>query len=572
MTFNMHLQKTIISLLEGYEDVKKQHGEEWHRPIEQIYHNILPVGDKSDRMLSHAIKIVKNSGIYEPFYDYELSEEDTHNLKTMYHLVNHFNLKNQLNKVDNMIDLENLTHPYKEKYELAVAKKSSPIVYEDNDVIVRRHNTHESSKLAAMLHPDNPEFNHLKYKGKAAWCVSLDGDNGRHYYNKYTEGGKYPMYTLEDKHSKKKYAIIGDTDTPMNSLEFRDEYDSKLRPDFFEKAYPHLLNANNGEFNMFLKHVAVNHAIDSKISANSDITGQDFDDYVKSNKSSLESTIHETLASYPKLQKTPSVIDFYTNIIDKDLSGNSYLKSSIIDNFDLPSHVLDNYIKRNSNAKYITGHMSSAIAHRNTPSHHAQAIIEDMLNGNYNDLGVGAVKHPSLTKGQISSLLHNHYKHIGSDVVRNIIDHPKTSRGEIINYINRVAYTHNHVLTTIHAIESPKLTSDDLNNIHNKLGEGYEYLQNSFLINPNGDAKLHSKIRKEMVNTMQNPYNYDDADGNNNYINSLIRHTPTKEEYKNEINESGLHRNTLAMIYRSKRLPDSVRSALDEIHPGLGYM
>ena len=87
-------------------------------------------------------------------------------------------------------------------------QKGTQKIFEDDDVIITRHNTQKSMEKAALLHPQNEYYYTLTRPGKAAWCVSLEGAPGLGHYNHYSDNGKYPFYTVETKDDNhRKFAV-----------------------------------------------------------------------------------------------------------------------------------------------------------------------------------------------------------------------------------------------------------------------------------------------------------------------------------------------------------------------------
>lgn len=130
-------------------------------------------------------------------------------------------------------DLERVVHPYTDEGKSfnKKAEDGTHTEYEDEHLIVRRHDSHESAVKAAQLHPSNSCYNNLKEPGKAAWCVSLGGDVGKMHFNHYTKNGESPMYTVENKKDKRKTALVFPD-------ELRDEHDNSLSLSDVMKKHP----------------------------------------------------------------------------------------------------------------------------------------------------------------------------------------------------------------------------------------------------------------------------------------------------------------------------------------------
>lgn len=112
------------------------------------------------------------------------------------------------------------------------ADADTKVIFKNDTHIVRQHMSQDSMVQAAKLQKDNP--NYEKCDGKATWCVSVEGDSGKQYYNRYTEMGKHPFYTIEHTENhpsdpNRKYAVLANPESEYdsysysNTLEFRNE-------------------------------------------------------------------------------------------------------------------------------------------------------------------------------------------------------------------------------------------------------------------------------------------------------------------------------------------------------------
>ena len=142
-------------------------------------------------------------------------------------------------------DLENITHPYTDEGKSfnKKAEEGTSTHYEDNDIIIKQHNNHPSAVKAGFLHVDNSCYNTTNEPGKAEWCVSANSELGNNHFNNYTEHGKYPLYTVENKKDKTKTAIVLN---PNKNPELRDEHDADLKP--YQVIYNHhnIINSQLG--------------------------------------------------------------------------------------------------------------------------------------------------------------------------------------------------------------------------------------------------------------------------------------------------------------------------------------
>jgi hypothetical protein len=196
------------------------------------YHkDALPDNNKNDRLLNHVLKMHD---------DGDITPETAHLLKP--HLTALSNT-NQLNKLGSLNTLEDHINATKDIMDKSVTKKeridmNTPVIANTDDILVHQHLNHESAIKGARLHHENPMYKETSEHGKAQWCVSVDDENGKGYYSDYTHSGKYPMYTITNKKTKRKTAFVADPSRKYDensngigaTLEIRDEKDNLKSP------------------------------------------------------------------------------------------------------------------------------------------------------------------------------------------------------------------------------------------------------------------------------------------------------------------------------------------------------
>ena len=142
-------------------------------------------------------------------------------------------------------DLESITHPFTDEGKSfnKKAEEGTSIHYEDSDIIIKQHSNHPSAVKAGFLHVDNSCYNNTNEPGKAQWCVSANSEEGNSLFNNYTESGKYPLYTVENKKDKTKTAVVLN---PNKNPELRDEHDKALKPYQVIYNHPNIINSELG--------------------------------------------------------------------------------------------------------------------------------------------------------------------------------------------------------------------------------------------------------------------------------------------------------------------------------------
>ena len=199
--------------------------------VQHYYDHALDKSDKSQRALQFVVGLHKKGAIVP---------EQAPEIKSRMAVVSRSNLKGKLKDVKTFDDLKSITEPHMEK---SVSKKEqidhdSPVVFENDHVKITQHKTHDSAIKGALLHPDNPMFSTIK--GKGQWCVSADSDEGKEHFDDYTDNGKHPLYTIFNKHTKRKYALVANPHTDVGSMELRDEKDEKPTGDEYESGHTQL--------------------------------------------------------------------------------------------------------------------------------------------------------------------------------------------------------------------------------------------------------------------------------------------------------------------------------------------
>ena len=212
--------------------------------IRHYHSTALPNDNKRDNILAHVLKMHKTGAI---------TPETSHLLKP--HLTALSNT-NQLHQLKNLNTLEDHQNATKGVLDRAISKrervdKNTPLIFENDDITIHQHLNHESAIKGAKLHPENPMYNKTREPGKAQWCVSVDDANGKEYYNEYTNNGEHPFYTITNKKTKSKTALVASPHTlPLHKIlpdddsteeiELRGEKDNMLS-DTPEKIYKVLM-------------------------------------------------------------------------------------------------------------------------------------------------------------------------------------------------------------------------------------------------------------------------------------------------------------------------------------------
>ncbi len=205
------------NLMESLDSIIKSNPNIPEQTIRAYHQHALPDGNKSDRVLNHVLKMHRNS---------EITPDRAAELKP--HLTA-LHLANQLNKISSLKTLgdhKNATIGMNTSTKKERVDVNTPVVYEDNNIVVKQHLNHESAIKSAILHPTNPMYNETTETGKAQWCTSSDSKLGNTRFNTYTNNGTTPLYTIHNKVTKRIHALVADESKEPNKVELRDEKDS----------------------------------------------------------------------------------------------------------------------------------------------------------------------------------------------------------------------------------------------------------------------------------------------------------------------------------------------------------
>lgn len=222
----MNFYTTLLeqyALMEKLEDVIASNPSIERKTIEHYHSTALPDNNKSDTLLRHVLKM-HNAGAITP--------ETAHLLKPQ---LTALAATNQLNKLKNFNTLEDHQNATKDIMDKAVTKKqrvdkNTPVMLNTDDILVRQHLNHESAIKGARLHPENPVFKRTREHGKAQWCLSVDDKHGKTMFDRYTENGKNPVFTIFNKGTKRSTAMVPRPSDTYDSNEIRNETDNLVSP------------------------------------------------------------------------------------------------------------------------------------------------------------------------------------------------------------------------------------------------------------------------------------------------------------------------------------------------------
>jgi hypothetical protein len=417
----MNFYTTLLeqyTLLESLETTIKANPSIPEQTIRNYHTNALPDNNKNDRLLNHVLKL-HNSGAITP--------ETAHLLKP--HLTALSNT-NQLQQLKHLNTLDDHISATKDIADKAVTKKqkidiNTPTVFENDDIIIKHHKTHESAIKGATLDRSNPLYKETREPGKAQWCVSTDNENGANYFNRYTDNGQHPLYSTLNKKTKRKSMLLADPNKELHNIEFRSETDGNIAVD--TPSLYHYMQDNPG-----VEHTPVGKYLlekDTKLKPlmqkiNAKTTSEELNDILKTG--TLE---EKTIAvTHPK---------FNNKHIQTMLDIGDY------DSMKLLKPIL-----------------------RNTPL--SNSTINKALDSEFNVVGA-VLGNPSLTSEHIDKIVKGDYPIY---IQREALDHPFTTEGNLNNAIDA-----NHTLAT-YALLHQKARLPQLNDALKKYPRHPEIVNN----------------------------------------------------------------------------------------------
>lgn len=478
----MDFLKTLLEqyqLMEGLESVITANPSIKRETIEHYHSTALPDNNKGDNLLRHILNMHKTGSI---------TPETAHLLKPHLTALNNSGRLNQIKGLHTLDDHINATRDIMDK---SVSKKQkldidTPIVYENNDIIIKQHKTHASAIKAAQLHPNNPLYDSTNEKGKAQWCVSSDSELGKKRFNTYTDNGKHPLYTITNKKTKSTHAIVANNDIPAAKVEFRNEVDANPTTVAGIKTI-------SGNLYMYpgIEHSIVGDFLNKKFP-------EDMSTLKKLPHDANNSLIQNYIENGSHAEKISAYM--HPNISNKQilhgLQSSSDERRMVLSNPKVPTNILDDYLK----TEYNTDNIAAALRHPNI-SYNA---VQDALNSKELVVHMTALQqHRHITPSNIDRAQDS-----SKSVIRAIAAmHPKISNTQL----TRAVKDQDEVVPTL-ALQHSKVTPEHI-----------EYTidgNNSECINI---ALSHKNATNEHFNKVAK---HDDA-----YVrNSLIDHPGIKKE------------------------------------------
>lgn len=175
-----------------------------------------------------------------------ITPDDAHTLKP--YLSSYTKYKDKIGENLNKFDVQGLRDSVKRFVNSTTDHNTNvgneKIIHEDDDIIIKQHKGFEAAANMGKLPENNPY--HSELGGHAKWCISLRGGHNKSYLSTYTDGGRHPVYSIQNKHTGRKYALVANPNE--RNPEFRDEHDGRPNMDSFLTDNPSVLHTKPGKF------------------------------------------------------------------------------------------------------------------------------------------------------------------------------------------------------------------------------------------------------------------------------------------------------------------------------------
>ena len=323
--------------------------------------------------------------------------------------------KKQLSQYKTFDDLHKAITPYIEstatKKENAV--KGSTVVYHTPTMTVTRHDTHEAAIEAAKIPKSNPMYDKTSQKGKAQWCVSIDGNDGLVHFNHYTSNNETPFYTIDT--GNRRFGVIDDKKANLSNIELRDEKDEYPYMDSNEN----MTDKNNSVIKFGKKHPeifktplhgvfggeysAVKNELTDKI-----INNEHIEPKLLKRVLDTKSTDIIKLLAKSKENHLPEVFNHMANTsVDKDSYIDEILRSSFNagNNHEIPKHIKEHIENNwNHNRQILT----------NNQSYNNQKILNELSHSSDPEELLSAINNKNCPnrKEKLDDFVNNKYPHI----------------------------------------------------------------------------------------------------------------------------------------------------------------
>lgn len=353
---------------------------------------------------------------------------------------------------------------------------NTKVIHEDDDIIVKQHKGWESSAAMGKLPTNNPY--HKELNGHASWCISLRGGSNKGYVNTYTEHGKHPIISIENKHTGRKHALVMNPNASIP--EFRDEHDKRPNMREFLSQHPTIMGTKPGKF--LENHFEDANDYIGKFEGKTlhSLTGGDIDHLYDKNQE--DRTFTNGLMAHKNVHESTLVKDYHDNVND---SGNWHKGNfPALANKKFPSSVIDSEIDKGiDNA----GRRLTEIAtHAHLQPHHIDKLVNHAVGkegiNSYPEVAHALIENDNikLSKEHQEKLLSN-FGSVGKSLVS------ATTHPDIINHIVKMGnYSEIHK----RALANPHLDTEGFQHIANNMNHDDHMID---------QVMSHPKMTKEVA-------------------------------------------------------------------------
>lgn len=414
-------------------------------------------------------------------------------------------------------------------------------IYEDDDIIVKQHKGADAISDMGSLPKNNPYHNECD--GHAKWCISLRGGANKAYVKQYTDGGKHPVYSIENKHTGRKYALVADPTS--SSPEFRDEKDQRPNMSEFLMNNPSILKTKPGKFlkdhfdeakdfadtfkdhdvskltsndirDLYHKHLGNSKITDFLVSqknAPKDILEHDY----SQNKESFGRNI-----SFPSLANPNFPKDKLTHLIEHGTKNNGEGLEDIASHAHLEPHHIDkllDYDKESNGLGANIGYSFSKNEKLHFNDNQKDRIIKQMpsessflLKKETNPHMIEKITHNHIKEGDINTIIGkkdilpetyhhiiNHYGAKNQNIMNNIINSPHTKKHFADSIINDEPFSKLNNLKYL-SLKNTDFSKDDQHKIADHLLSKYgqKSIPHQYLFSFAENKNLHPEVANKI--------------------------------------------------------------------------
>lgn len=172
------------------------------------------------------------------------------------------------------------------------ATKQNTNELNDDSIKVTKHYGYKELEKMGSLPENNPH--HAELNGHAKWCISLRGGHNIDYVNNYTQNGRFPVYSILNKKTHRKYALVKTDNIP----DIRDEKDDRVHHFEFVYDNPSVMKTKLGQY-LLENHSDLHDVINSDFFKTKNPTNEQLHSFYKKAKDDNDYIQMHKIATHP---------------------------------------------------------------------------------------------------------------------------------------------------------------------------------------------------------------------------------------------------------------------------------